>query len=71
MVGHRGIHDSTAALSFTMTLLGSSLFTTALPDTIILAPACMTIVYVTGFAKRGLIHASNFATLMSHNFVYD
>ena len=23
------------------------------------------------FAKRGHIHASNFATLMSHNFVYD
>ena len=27
--------------------------------------------YVTGFAKRGLIHASDFATLMSHNFVCD
>ena len=26
---------------------------------------------VTGFAKRGLIHVSNFATLMSHNFVCD
>ena len=25
--------------------------------------------YVTGFAKRGLIHASNFATLMRHNFI--
>ena len=24
---------------------------------------------VTGFAKRGLIHASNFATLMRHNFI--
>ena len=24
--------------------------------------------YVTGFAKRGLIHASDFATLMRHNF---
>ena len=23
------------------------------------------------FAKRGVIHASNFATLMSHNFVCD
>ena len=29
------------------------------------------ITYVTGFAKRGLIHASDFATLMSHNFVCD
>ena len=27
--------------------------------------------FVTGFAKRGLIHATNFATLMSHNFVCD
>ena len=27
--------------------------------------------YVTEFAKRGFIHASNFATLMSHNFVCD
>ena len=27
--------------------------------------------YVTGFAKRGLIYAYNFATLMSHNFVCD
>ena len=27
--------------------------------------------YVTGFGKRGLIHASDFATLMSHNFVCD
>ena len=27
--------------------------------------------YVTGFAKRGLIHTSNFATLMCHNFVCD
>ena len=27
--------------------------------------------YVTGFAKRGLIHTSNFATLMSRNFVYN
>ena len=26
-------------------------------------------IYVTGFAKRGLIHASNFATLMRHNFI--
>ena len=26
---------------------------------------------VTGFAKRGLIHASDFATLMSHNFICD
>ena len=26
-------------------------------------------VYVTGFAKRGLIHASDFATLMWHNFI--
>ena len=26
-------------------------------------------VYVTGFAKRGLIHASDFATLMRHNFI--
>ena len=25
--------------------------------------------YVTGFAKRGLIHASDFATLMRHNFI--
>ena len=25
--------------------------------------------YVTGFAKRGLIHPPDFATLMSHNFV--
>ena len=28
-------------------------------------------VNVTGFAKRGFIHASDFATLMSHNFVCD
>ena len=28
-----------------------------------------TYVYVTGFAKRGLIHASDFATLMMHNFI--
>ena len=27
--------------------------------------------YVTGFRKRGLIHAFDFATLMSHNFVCD
>ena len=26
-------------------------------------------IYVTGFAKRGLIHASDFATLMRHNFI--
>ena len=26
-------------------------------------------IYVTGFAKRGLIHASDFANLMRHNFV--
>ena len=26
--------------------------------------------YVTGFTKRGLIHASDFANLMRHNFVY-
>ena len=26
-------------------------------------------VYVTRFAKRGLIHASDFATLMRHNFI--
>ena len=25
--------------------------------------------FVTGFAKRGLIHASDFATLMRHNFI--
>ena len=25
--------------------------------------------YVTGFVKRDLIHASNFATLMMHNFI--
>ena len=25
--------------------------------------------YVTGFAKRGLIHTSDFATLMRHNFI--
>ena len=43
LVGHRGIHDSTAALSVFMTPPGSSLFTTALPDTIIFAPACVTI----------------------------
>ena len=24
---------------------------------------------MTGFAKRGLIHASDFATLMRHNFI--
>ena len=24
---------------------------------------------MTGFVKRGLIHASDFATLMNHNFV--
>ena len=28
-----------------------------------------TYVYVTGFAKRGLIHASDFPTLMRHNFI--
>ena len=28
-------------------------------------------IYVTGFAKRGLILTSDFATLMSHNFVCD
>ena len=28
-------------------------------------------IFVTGFAKRGLIHASNFATSMSHNIVCD
>ena len=27
--------------------------------------------YVTGFVKRGLVHASDFANLMSHNFVCD
>ena len=27
--------------------------------------------YVTSFVKRGLIHAFDFANLMSHNFVYD
>ena len=27
------------------------------------------ITYVTEFAKRGLIHASDFLTLMSHNFI--
>ena len=27
--------------------------------------------YVTEFAKRDLIHATNFATLLSHNFVCD
>ena len=27
--------------------------------------------YVTGFVKRGLIHTSDLATLMSHNFVCD
>ena len=33
---------------------------------------CMSLfVYVTGFVKRGLIHASDFASLMSHNFVCD
>lgn len=32
-------HLFTAALSWSMTLLGSLLFTIALPDTIILAPA--------------------------------
>ena len=26
--------------------------------------------YVTGFVKRGLIHASDFATLKEHNFVH-
>ena len=31
------------------------------PDTALL--------YVTGFAKRGLIHASDFATLMRHTFI--
>ena len=28
-------------------------------------------IFVTGFAKKDLIHVSDFATLMSHNFVYD
>ena len=28
-------------------------------------------VYVIGFAKRGLIHASDFTTLMKHNFICD
>ena len=32
----------------------------------ILYPVCT---FVGGFVKRGLIHASDFATLMSHNFV--
>ena len=27
------------------------------------------IIYVTGFAKWGLIHTSHFATLMRHNFI--
>ena len=31
--------------------------------------ALMISAYVTEFAKRGLIHASNFPTLMSHNFI--
>ena len=26
---------------------------------------------MTGFGKRGLIHAFDFATLMSHNFICD
>lgn len=34
-------HFSTDSLSCLMTLAGSELFTTALPDTIILAPACV------------------------------
>ena len=29
----------------------------------------MLIIYVTEFAKRGLLHASNFPTLTSHNFI--
>ena len=29
------------------------------------------IIYVTGFAKRGLIHASDFATLKRHNSIYE
>ena len=32
---------------------------------------CSPLVYVTGFAKRSLIHVSDLATLMSHNFVCD
>ena len=28
-------------------------------------------IYVTGFAKRGLIYASDFATPKRHNFVHD
>jgi len=40
VVGHLGIQDSTTVLSSVMTVLGSSLLTTALPDTIMLAPAC-------------------------------
>ena len=32
---------------------------------------CCPSIFVTGFAKRCLVHASDFATLMSHNFVYD
>ena len=40
----------------------------------ILGPALSEIViaiaiYVTRFAKRGLIHTSDFATLMRHNFI--
>ena len=27
-------------------------------------------IYVTKFAKRVLIHASNFSTLTSHNFIF-
>ena len=27
--------------------------------------------FVTGFAKKVLIHASNFATLKRHNFIYE
>ena len=34
-------HFSTASLSCLITMAGSGLLTTALPDTIILAPACV------------------------------
>ena len=30
---------------------------------------CTNKLYVNGFAKRGLIHASDFAILMRHNFI--
>ena len=39
---------------------------------IIIKNLCMgdvELVYVTGFVKRGLIHASDFTTLMRHNFI--